>query len=146
MMEVRRHACGDVPKEEAELNSEESLPPPTTYIIEARRRIARAAVLWQRGGKHREEIIRMRCFGNYVRSAREKLDLTRAELAERTNLDPYFLLLIEGGLATPGEIEAIIGRLAEGLGKSPTELYHALECADGHESLGDDQEEAHATL
>jgi DNA-binding XRE family transcriptional regulator len=141
MMEVKRHDMGNAfAIRGEEVNDNEEAYPPPAYIAEARRRLARASILWRRGGKYREQIIRMKCLGNYVRSVRKDLDLTRTELAERVNLNPYFLLLIEGGLVSLVELEPVIGQLAQGLGKTPSELYRAFECIDKHENLDDDQE------
>lgn len=128
LKEVRSHGVGigNVGAIEEE-DARDDDHPLTSYIVALRRRIVQASIRWRRGGEDRQQVVAMRQFGQYVRSLREDLDLTRSALSERTNLDPHVLLLLEGGLVSREEASEVIDQLAKGLGQDPAELQRALE-------------------
>ena len=60
-------------------------------------------------------------FGRRVRSARNLCDLTQEDLAEKTDLSPEYISLIERGLTSPS-FETIT-RLCEALDLAPRDLF-----------------------
>jgi transcriptional regulator with XRE-family HTH domain len=65
-----------------------------------------------------------RAFGRRVRELRKQSGLSQEQLAERAGLHWTYVSGVERGLRTPGL--DVIGRLAQGLGVSPAELFASL--------------------
>jgi transcriptional regulator with XRE-family HTH domain len=61
-----------------------------------------------------------RAFGQVIRSFRQGLDISQAELEKRTGLDRTFISDLERGIQGPG-IRTLL-RIAEGLETTPCEL------------------------
>ena len=96
-------------------DAEPSVSPSALDSELARRLIDKVSRSNQAG--HSDEVHRINRLGDYIRSARHKLKLSRAEVATRTGLPIFFLIAIENGLVTREEATVDqFSQLSESLG------------------------------